>query len=157
MGRDEVCVVGNDGQFKKFCDVGNCPELALDPRFATNPNRVANRELLCSQLAHLIKQRTSEDWLTALEQKGVPCGPINTIDKVFNDPQLISRNMRIQVDHPLGGAVELSGNPIHYSRSELNQTKAPPLLGEDTQAILRDVLSLSAAEIEQLKVKKIID
>ena len=151
-----ILAVGNDGQFKKFCDVGNCPELALDPRFATNPNRVANRELLCSQLAHLIKQRTSEDWLTALEQKGVPCGPINTIDKVFNDPQLISRNMRIQVDHPLGGAVELSGNPIHYSRSELNQTKAPPLLGEDTQAILRDVLSLSAAEIEQLKAKKII-
>ncbi|BFM10465.1 CaiB/BaiF CoA-transferase family protein [Simiduia litorea] len=151
-----ILAVGNDSQFKKFCEVAGCPELALDPRFATNPNRVANRVVLCEQIAALIKQRGSDDWLAALEQKGVPCGPINTIDKVFNDPQLINRGMRIQVEHPLAGTVELAGNPIHYSRSQLNQSKAPPLLGEDTETVLRDVLGLCAADIDQLTRKKVV-
>ncbi|MDN3638585.1 CaiB/BaiF CoA-transferase family protein [Simiduia curdlanivorans] len=151
-----ILAVGNDGQFKKFCDLAGCPELALDARFATNPSRVANRLVLCEHIATLIKQRNSEDWLAALEQKGVPCGPINTIDKVFNDPQLLSRDMRIQVEHPLAGSVELAGNPIRYSRSQLNQTKAPPLLGEDTETVLRDLLGLGADEIDQLTLKKIV-
>lgn len=134
-----ILAVGNDNQFRKFCQVAGKPALADDPAFATNPARVANRQQVCAEVAALLKHHSSDFWLDALEQQGVPCGPINNIDQVFNDPQLLSRNMRIRLDHS-AGPVELAGNPIHYSRSQLNQTLAPPTLGQHSRELLLDLV-----------------
>ncbi|UTA47285.1 CoA transferase [Simiduia sp. 21SJ11W-1] len=152
-----ILAIGNDAQFRKFCTLAKVPELADDPRFATNPARVANREQVCDTVAKLLLQHTAEHWLTQLEAQQVPCGPINNIEQVFNDPQLQARNMRIQVAHPLAGQVELAGNPIHYGRSQLQQSVAPPSLGQHTDSILKSQLGLTDAEIRDLRSKKIID
>lgn len=151
-----ILAVGNDGQFKKFCAAAGVPELAMNPSYATNPARVANRDMVCDTVSKLLAQRTSDYWLQTLEQQDVPCGPINSIDQVFNDPQLLSRDMRIKVEHPLAGEVELAGNPIHYSRSRLDQAKAPPMLGQHTDNVLMEILSLSAEDIARLKTKQVI-
>ncbi|MBB3169408.1 CaiB/BaiF CoA transferase family protein [Simiduia aestuariiviva] len=152
-----ILAIGNDLQFRKFCAVAQVPNLADDPKFSTNPARVANREQVCATVADLLKQHTSEHWLAELEAKQVPCGPINNIEQVFNDPQLLARNMRIQVAHPQAGTVELAGNPIHYGRSELQQSVAPPSLGADTDQVLREQLGLSSEAVAALRTKGVID
>lgn len=152
-----ILAIGNDGQFKKFCDIAQMPELAQDARFATNPARVANRDEVCAKVADALAQRNSEYWLRELSARQVPCGPINSIDQVFNDPQLLARDMRIRVNHPSAGDIELAGNPIHYSRSQLQQSVPPPQLGEHTTQILQEKLGMSADAIQSLRDKKVID
>lgn len=135
-----ILAVGNDGQFKKFCQAAGNAALADDPRYATNPARIAHREQICGEVAALLSTRTTQEWLTLLEPLGVPCGPINTVDQVFNDPQILHRGMRIELEHPQTGPVTLPGNPIHFGRSQLNLHRAPPKLAEHQQDVLSDWL-----------------
>jgi crotonobetainyl-CoA:carnitine CoA-transferase CaiB-like acyl-CoA transferase len=129
-----ILAIGNDAQFRRFCEVAGVPEMGADPRYATNGARIANRTALCARIAELMATRTMDDWIAALEQAGVPCGPINTLDRVFRDPQVLARGMVRQVEHPVAGSIPLVRNPVRFSRSESFATGAPPLLGEHDPA-----------------------
>ena len=145
-----ILAVGNDGQFKKFCAVAGRPELAYEDRFATNKARVMNRKTLIPLLEALIEQRISEDWLHSLEAASVPCGPINNLEEVFEDPQVQARGMQVDLDHPGGTRVSHVANPLKFSKTPLQYTKSAPMLGQHTQEVLRDVLGLGDDEIEDL-------
>ncbi len=147
-----ILAVGNDGQFARFCDVAGCPELAEDERFATNPGRVRNREALVAILEPLIAARSCADWLSDLEARNVPCGPINTIDQVFADPQVLARDMKIAMDHPLAtNPIDLIGSPFKLSETPVAHRHPPPTLGEHTDAVLREWLDLTEEEIATLR------
>lgn len=151
-----ILAVGNDAQFQRFCAVAGCPALASDARFLTNALRVDHRQALIPLLLPLLQQRTTEQWLAALESVGVPCGPINTLDQVFADPQVQHRQLEIQLPHPEAGQVKLVSNPIRFDDQALNATTAPPLLGQHTQQVLTEYLGLDAAQQAQLKIKGVI-
>ncbi len=136
-----ILAVGNDGQFKKFCQAAGKPELADDPRYATNPARIAHREHICAEVAALLAANTTQAWLDLLEPLGVPCGPINSVDQVFSDPQILHRGMRVELEHPVTGTVTLPGNPIHFGRSDLNLRQAPPKLAEHQSEVITDWLN----------------
>ncbi len=141
---DIILAVGNDGQFAKFCAVAGQPQWSTDPRFASNSQRVANRAVLVPLLRQATVMRTSADWIAALEATGVPCGPINRIDEVFADPQVIARGLKIDLPHPLAGKVPLVANPIRLSGSPVAYQRPPPLLGEHTDEVLAQWLGVQA-------------
>jgi crotonobetainyl-CoA:carnitine CoA-transferase CaiB-like acyl-CoA transferase len=145
-----ILAVGNDGQFVRLCEVIGRPELARDPRFCTNPARVAHRAELVPTLASLFAGRRSEEWIAALETAGVPCGPIHDLEHVFDDPQVRHRAMRVEAPHPLAGALPLVASPIRLSATPVRH-EAPPLLGQHTREVLRDVLGMDEAEVEALR------
>lgn len=151
-----ILAVGNDGQFAKFCTVAGRPELAKDERYATNPARVANRKELVALLEELIRTRDSHDWLSALEQVGVPCGPINDLTAVFEDPQVKARNIHQDLPHPTQGSVPTVASPIRYSGTPLVHDTAPPTLGQHTDTVLAESLGLSGADIAALRDKGVI-
>ncbi|CAO3430859.1 CaiB/BaiF CoA transferase family protein [Azospirillum endophyticum] len=151
-----ILAVGNDGQFAKFCTVAGRPELAKDERYATNPSRVANRRELVPLLEELIRTRDSHDWLDALEQVGVPCGPINDLAAVFEDPQVKARNIHQDLPHPTQGSVPTVASPIRYSGTPLVHDTAPPTLGQHTDTVLADSLGLGEADIAALREKGVI-
>ncbi|MDQ2102138.1 CaiB/BaiF CoA transferase family protein [Azospirillum isscasi] len=151
-----ILAVGNDGQFAKFCQVAGRPELAQDPRYATNPARVANRKELVPILELLLEQRTSRDWLSALEAVGVPCGPINDVSQVFADPHVQARNIHQDLPHPSAGTVPTVASPIRYSATPIEHTVAPPTLGQHTDAVLEEALGLCAADIAALREKGVV-
>lgn len=142
---DIILAVGNDGQFAKFCAVAGHPEWSGDERFASNAQRVANRAVLVPLLRQTTVMRTSADWIAALEAAGVPCGPINRIDEVFADPQVIARGLQIAMPHALAGTVPLVANPIRLSGSPVAYQRPPPLLGEHTAEVLAQWLGAAAA------------
>lgn len=152
-----ILAVGNDGQFSRFCTLAGDPGLATDPRFDTNRARVENRQLICSIVAKILVQQPNDYWLTELEKLGVPCGPINSIDQVFADPQIQSRNMIVNLHHPLSADLRLPGNPIKYSRTPLHIERAPPLLGKHTDVVLQEMLGMSAEEITTLRKWDVVD
>lgn len=145
-----ILAVGNDQQFRQFCQVAGCSELAQDPRFATNPQRVKHRDTLCEKIALQLKHKTTAQWLHELEQVSVPCGPINRVDQVFNDPQILSRNMRVELPHPLSGEVAQVGNPIHFSRTPIAFEHPAPLLGQHNEAVFVDWLGYDSEQFAQL-------
>ena len=147
-----IVAVGNDGQFRRFVDAGGMPELADDPRFATNPQRVANRDVLVPILAEMVKRFGKGEWIDKLEAAGVPCGPINNLDEVFDNEQVQARGLRVDLPHPSAGTVKLVGSPVTPPKAASH----PPLLGEHTEAVLRDVLDLSADQIEALRTRGVI-
>jgi formyl-CoA transferase len=151
-----ILAVGNDGQFEKFCQIANRPELALDPRFQRNADRVRNREILVPIVAALMKSRTTGEWTTACDAAQVPCGPINRLDQVFADPQVIHRQMRIDLPHPRSGTVPQVVSPIKFSETPMEYHSAPPLLGQHTARVLADRLGYDAARIAGLAARKII-
>lgn len=138
---DFILTVGNDGQFRKFCEVAGHPEWATDPRFVSNAARVANRAELIPLIRQVTVFRTTAEWIVALEQAGVPCGPINDLAQVFADPQVQARGTRIRMAHPLAGEVDLVANPIRLSRTPVDYRRPPPLLGEHNSEVLADWLS----------------
>jgi len=146
-----IIAVGNDGQYAKFCEVAGCPELATDPRFAKNADRVRNRALLVPMLERIVRARPVAFWTEQLEAAGVPCGPINSIAQALADPQIVSRGLRIDLPHPLAGRVPLVGNPIRMSATPPAYDRPPPLLGEHTDEVLRELAGCSEQEIRALR------
>jgi glutaryl-CoA transferase len=152
-----VLAVGNDGQFRKFCDFAGVPELAQDPRFATNQARVSHRAVVVPRLAGIIRNRPSAHWIDGLERAGVPVSPINSLDQVFADPQVKARQMVMQMSHPAAPApIDLLANPIKYSATPVAYRRAPPMLGQHTDEILRELLGLSELEIEELRSRGVV-
>jgi crotonobetainyl-CoA:carnitine CoA-transferase CaiB-like acyl-CoA transferase len=145
-----ILAVGNDGQFARFCTIAGCPELASDPRFARNADRVRHRSTLVPMLTPLLKMRTRSAWLAALEAAKVPCGPINDFDDVFADPQVVARGMVNRVAHPLNDALDLVASPMKLSRTPVRAAAPPPLLGQHTDEVL-DELGIDAPERQRLR------
>lgn len=137
---DFILTVGNDGQFRKFCEVAGHPEWADDPRFVSNAERVAHRAELIPLIRQVTVFRTTAEWVALLEQAGVPCGPINDLAAVFADPQVQARQLKVTLEHPLAGQVDLVANPIRLSRTPAEYRTAPPLLGQHTREVLADWL-----------------
>jgi formyl-CoA transferase len=148
--------VGNDRQFRLLCRILGREELADDPRFATNPQRVAHRDQLIPLLQAIFETRDADDWLAAMTEAGIPCGPINTLDRVFSHPQVLHRGMVVELPHPTAGSVRLTGPPFILSETPAAVRSHPPLLGEHTEEILRERLGLTAAEIARLRAKGVI-
>ena len=134
-----VLVAGNDGQFAKFVEVAGRPDLATDERFATNPARVRNRDQLYAVIEPLLAARPLAFWVAALEKAGVPAGPINTVPMVFAEEQVVHREMKIDVPHPVSGTVPLVASPMKFRDAALAFDRAPPMLGEHTAEILREI------------------
>jgi crotonobetainyl-CoA:carnitine CoA-transferase CaiB-like acyl-CoA transferase len=151
-----ILACGNDNLFRKFCEVASCAPLAGDPRYATNGKRVENRVELTRILDEIFARRTTHDWVEALEAAGVPNGPINTLEQVFAEPQAIARGLKLELAHPLAGTVPLIRSPMRFSATAIEHNRPPPLLGEHTDEILRDVAGLSAAAIAQLHTDGVV-
>jgi crotonobetainyl-CoA:carnitine CoA-transferase CaiB-like acyl-CoA transferase len=151
-----ILAVGNDGQFARFCEVAGHPELATDPRFATNKARVGNRDTLIPLLNKITIQRSTAAWIAALEAVSVPCGPINTLAQVFEDPQVLARGLRVDMHHPDVGTVPQVASPFRLSATPVDYRLPPPLLGEHTDAVLQDVLGLSTEAIAQLRADRVL-
>ncbi|VUZ23846.1 Acetyl-CoA:oxalate CoA-transferase [uncultured Comamonas sp.] len=141
---DMILAVGNDGQFARFCAVAGHPEWAQDERFATNPQRVRHRAVLIPLLRQTTVMRTTAEWVGALEQADVPCGPVNRLDQVFADPQVQARGIRVDLPHPLG-TVATVASPVRLSATPVQYRMAPPLLGQHTEEVLRDWLPTETA------------
>lgn len=151
-----VLTVGNDEQFTRLCDVLEHPEWASDERFATNRARVANRKELIPRLRQATVMRSTQEWVQILERSGVPCGPVNTLDQVFEDPQVLARGMKQSVQHPSLGDVPTVGNPIRLKLTPVSYRTAPPLLGEQSKQVLEKIAGLSSGEIESLRERGIV-
>lgn len=132
-----IVAVGNDGQFKRFCQVINLAGLADDEHYASNEQRVLNRDVLVPMLQAQLKRKKRDEWLAEFEKHQVPAGPINTIDEVFSNEQILARDMRVKVKHALNDELELPGNPIKLSRTPVVYDKAPPLLGVHTESVFK--------------------
>jgi len=151
-----IIAIGNDVLWAKFCEHVDRKNLISDPRFSSNAERTANHSELFPILSEIMRQRTTDEWIRALEKIGVPCGPINTIDKVVSHPQVQAREMITQVMHQVTGAVEVPGVPIKLSDTPGDVDAPAPGLGEHTDDILTDMLKMSSDEMEQLRQEGII-
>lgn len=151
-----ILAVGNDGQFQRFCKLAGCPELTEDSRFTSNRLRVEHRDALIPLLVPVLKKRSTDEWLALLEPAAVPCGPINTLDRVFADPQVQHRNMALTLPHPQAGKVKLVSNPVRFDGQALNAESAPPLLGEHTTDVAGRLLGLTEEQQQDLKKKGVL-
>ena len=151
-----ILAVGNDTQFAKLCAVLGCPEIAGDERYAKNANRVRHRDALLPLLQQRLVTRSVAQWVEVLQPEGVPCGPVNSIAQTFADPQVIHRQMRVDLPHPLAGSVPSVANPIKFSGTPIQYGDAPPTLGQHSDQVLKEYVGLSDAEIEALRIKRII-
>ena len=159
MAKDGLMVlaIANDRQFRDFCKFAKIPELFNNPKFCTNSLRVKNRGSLNKIILKVLKEKKIDEWVLGLNKLNVPCGPINNIKQVFEDPQVNSRNMKIKMKHKKSKKfIDLIGNPIKFSTSKVKYKKSPPTLGQDTEKILIKFLKLSKKEVNRLKDKKII-
>jgi formyl-CoA transferase len=151
-----IVAVGNDMQFRKFVEAGGRAELAEDPRFATNPERVRHRDTLVPIIAEMVGTRGKHEWIECLETAGVPCGPINDLGEVFENEQVRARGMRVDVPHPSGATAALVRNPIRMSATPPQVRSAPPMLGEHTEAVLRELLGYDETAIAELRARQVI-
>lgn len=147
--------VGN-AQFARFIEIMGRPDLAADERFATGASRRKNRLALIAILEPIFLRQPVAHWIEVLAPAQVPCGAVNNIKQVFEDPQVRHRKMQIEVDHPRLGTVPLVANPIKYSRTPIEYRTAPPTLGQDTRAVLRDMAKVGDQEFAELKAKGVI-
>ena len=151
-----IVAAGNDQQFRQFVKAGEREDLADDVRFASNPQRVRHRELLVPLLADMVAPLARADWLARLEAAGVPCGPINHLDEVFQDAQVQARGMQVDLPHPETGSVPLVRNPIRMSGTATLSPLPPPTLGQHTDQVLADWLGYEAAELARLRAAGVI-
>jgi crotonobetainyl-CoA:carnitine CoA-transferase CaiB-like acyl-CoA transferase len=151
-----IVATGNDGQYQKFVEAGGRPELASDPRFATNPLRVQHRDTLVPLLAAMVLTRSRAFWIEGLEAVGVPCGPINDVGEVYQDPQVVARGLVVELPHPTAGTVKLVRSPMKLSATPALADLAPPLLGQHTEEVLGQLLGHSAADVAALRAKGVL-
>ncbi|MBI3114320.1 MAG: CoA transferase, partial [Rhodospirillales bacterium] len=155
---DIVVAAANDGQFQRLCAFAGAPELANDKRFKTNDQRVRNRDALVPMLQKIIAAKPSQHWLDGLEKAEVSCGPINTIKQLFDDPHVKARGMALEMPHPATGKapVSLVASPIRMTATGPDYRHAPPLLGQHTEEVLKEVLGMKAGEIAALRKKGVV-
>jgi glutaryl-CoA transferase len=151
-----MLAVGNDRQFADVCAALGEPQLARDERYATNAQRVANRESIVARIGEAMKQKSSREWLDVLAARNIPCGPINSIGAAFAEPQAMHRKLRFELPHPRGGSVPQIRNPAVFSRTPVTSTTPPPALGEHTDEVLAAELQISASELAQLRSRAVI-
>ncbi|WPB83535.1 CaiB/BaiF CoA transferase family protein [Sediminicoccus rosea] len=151
-----ILAVGNDPTFERFCKNFGCEHLLADERFATNPKRVANRDLVTQTLTPVMKSKTTSEWVEALEALKIGCGPINTLKDVFADPHVKARDMVVKMQHASGKEIEVIANPVKLSATPPDYRSAPPVLGEHSESVLGGLLGMSAAEIAALREKGIV-
>ena len=152
-----VLAIANDRQFKNFCNFSGLKNLHLDPKYKNNSQRVKNRSSLNKIINKIIKAKNINFWVNGLTKVNVPCGPINDISQVFEDPQVKSRNMKIKMKHRKSKKkIDLIASPIKFSVSKIKYKKSPPILGEDTEFFLKRFLKMKPSNIKKLKLKNII-
>ena len=156
-GKDFIILaVGNDGQYAKFCEVAGRPDLASEPRFVKNADRVRHRAELVPMLETVMKTRPKADWLSALEAAKVPCGAINSLDEVFADPQVQARGMVTHWQHPLRADLPLVSSPIKLEKTPVRTDRPPPMLGQHTDEVLGELLGVDAARLATLRDRQVI-
>ncbi|HRN06675.1 MAG TPA: CaiB/BaiF CoA-transferase family protein [Ottowia sp.] len=156
-GKDFIILaVGNDGQYAKFCEVAGRPDLASEPRFVKNADRVRHRAELVPLLEAVMKTRPKADWLSALEAAKVPCGAINSLDEVFADPQVQARGMVTHWQHPLRADLPLVSSPIKLEKTPVRTDRPPPMLGQHTDEVLGELLGVDAARLATLRDRQVI-
>lgn len=146
-----ILAVGNERQFQSFCDLAERPELVCDERFANNAARVAHRDEMTAVLEPVMRQKTTERWIDDLQAAGVPCGPINDIEQVFNDPQVRERGLVLELEHATVGKVASVACPIRYSKTPLTYETPPPALGQHVEQVLTELLGLGPEEIQRYR------
>ncbi|MFZ5675833.1 MAG: CaiB/BaiF CoA transferase family protein [Pseudomonadota bacterium] len=146
-----IIAVGNDRQFREYTKIAGVPEVGEDPRFRTNSDRVGNREALIALLVEPMKRRKTAEWIAALEAAAVPCGPINTIDQVFADPQVEARGLTVTLAREDGTKTPGVANPVRFSATPVEYAKAPPALGNATEEVLSRVLGLTPEQVGKLR------
>ena len=153
-----ILAAGNDAQFRRFCDFADAPELADDPRFTSNAQRVRNRQELYALLPELTRKKAVTDWVEGLSARGVPAGPVNDLGQVFADPQVLERGMKQSMAYSgaAGGEVALIGNPIKFSETPVDYRHAPPRVGVDSDVVLEDLLQLDAEEVAALRDRGVV-
>jgi len=151
-----ILAIGNDGQFASFCRAVGQAGWASDARFATNADRIANRIALIALMREITVTRGTAEWIALFERVGVPCGPINTIADVFEDPQVKARGTQIRMAHPVAGEIPLVASPLRLSQTPVQYRRAPPTLGQDTREVLGDLMGLSAQQIGDLTTQGVI-
>ena len=145
-----ILAVGNDGQFLRMCEAMDRPEMATDARFRTIADRVANRDALIALIEAETRTRSVDEWVGVMEKAEVPCGPINTIDRVFADPQVKARGLEMRLPHPAGGSVPSVASPMRFSETPVDYRRGPPLLGQHTNEVLSRMLGLDLATLAHL-------
>ena len=152
-----IVAVGNDGQFKRYCEFAGVPELISDERFASNVARVRNRDALAEILNDVMRQKPSAHWLEGLEEIKISSGPINDIGQVFADEQVKARGMQIEMEHPAAGKpVSLIASPAKLSETNVSYRHPPPMLGQHTDEVLEELLGLDAGERDGLRERGVI-
>ncbi len=148
--------VANQRIWKRFCELVGREEWLTDPRFETNPKRVENREVLIPLVAEVMKEKACDDWVASFVKAAIPCGPVNTMESLFADPQVLHRRMLAEISHPTVGSLRLAGIPIKYSETPGIVSLPPPLVGEHTDEILADVLGYGPEKIEELRERQVV-
>ena len=151
-----IVAAGNDSQFRHFVQTGGEEHLADNPLYATNPERIRHRESLIPLLQAMTLKKNRSEWIEALDHANVPCGPINNLEEVFGNEQVIARNIKMDMPHPTGGTVPLVRSPMRLSATPVVENRPPPLLGQHTSEILKERLGLSDSEIDILKNKGVV-
>ena len=151
-----ILAVGNDSQFVSFCQAAGCPELAQEARFKSNSQRIVHRGELIPLIAEVMRTRSKREWIEALEAANVPCGPINNMKEVFEDPQVRHRELRVDMPHPLGGTASVVRSPLRLSQTPVEYRLAPPTLGQHTEDVLKGLLGRSDADLTRLKAAGIV-
>jgi crotonobetainyl-CoA:carnitine CoA-transferase CaiB-like acyl-CoA transferase len=146
-----ILACGNDNLFNKFCDAAGCAGLPKNPIFATNADRVKNRVEVTRVLNEVFLKRTTAEWVRLLDDAGVANGPINNIEQVFKEPQVLARGMKIELPHAVAGKVPLVGSPMKFSGTPIKHEIPPPTVGQHTDEILRSVLKKNDVQVEALK------
>ncbi|MCC6533054.1 MAG: CoA transferase [Burkholderiales bacterium] len=153
---DAILAIGNEQQYARFCRAAGLDALLDDARFQSNATRIAHRDALKALIAPAMARKTTAEWMRLLEPLGVPCGPINRLDEVFTDPQVVHRGLRVDVPHPIAGTLPLVANPIKFSRTPIHYDTPPPLLGQHTEEVLQGLLGKTPVEIADLRSRGII-
>ncbi len=151
-----VIGAASEGNWQRLCQAIGKSELADDPRFAKNAQRVAHRQELIAILSEIFLQRDTNFWITLLSEAGIPCAPVQTIDQVFSNPQVLCRDMLLEVEHPAAGRVRMAGMPVKFSGTPVSLRLPPPMLGQHSEAVLDMWLGMRRDEIDELKRKRAI-